>query len=62
MRGQHRGSARDPISTALQTVRITGHLAVLGLLGALTDRQLTGDPLPRIAASTPDTEPSSPSI
>ncbi|MFF2950866.1 hypothetical protein ACFVVU_05865 [Kitasatospora sp. NPDC057965] len=62
MRGQHRGSARDPISTALQTVWITGHLVVLGLLGALTDHQLTGDPLPRIAASTPDTEPLAPSI
>lgn len=62
MRGQHRGSARDPISTALQMVWITGHLVVLGLLGALTDHQLTGDALPRIAASSPDTEPPAPSI
>ncbi|MFJ6379687.1 hypothetical protein ACIQI7_06705 [Kitasatospora sp. NPDC092039] len=62
MTGQHRGQARDPIATVLQAVWMTGHLVVLGLLGAVADHQLTGGPQPEIAASAPDAEPPTSSL
>ncbi|MFI5534123.1 hypothetical protein ACIA8O_36860 [Kitasatospora sp. NPDC051853] len=62
MTGRHRGQVRDPIATVLQVVWMSGHIVVLGLLGAVADHQLTGDPLPEIAASARDAASPTPSL
>ncbi|MDH6130955.1 hypothetical protein P3T37_000322 [Kitasatospora sp. MAA4] len=56
MSAQHRGPDRDLFGDAMKTLVVSGHLAVLGLLGYLVEHQ-PPQYQPLTAASAPDTDP-----
>ncbi|MFF7991699.1 hypothetical protein ACFZDG_18130 [Kitasatospora xanthocidica] len=54
MTGRHRSRPRDLIGAVLLVSWAAAHLAVFALLGTVTRHQLTGEPLPEVAATLPD--------